>query len=460
MRRIIRKLFGLAGNLKHLIICIKTEILTGPSFAETHANAQQRWNLVQEYERKCEQLSKTRSYPHYVPKRVWSLSKKDNATKLSRQKKGKEIQHFCREYTNPRERKGDSCKRLDSQESKIRPCLEQKFPVKMIDTVLKLKFHLHMVIKPHTGLESWTVSTRLPHDSPRAKTCTFEGPGRPKHQNSTRRPPEREKKTREDPRREKKKDTRSRERKKERKSGRKSEKQARNFGPPTRLGPPILWALTFGAPTLWALPFGPPTFGPPPFGPHPSGHHPSSEKNPCRDSENKQIRVLLERQREQILAGCQAERDSKTRVPGWLWPRKYTKIDWNDRVSKSRNCSCSCKRRTTSTRSTTSSGTIITTKSASSWSSCEKVSMRWKNWSDFKGLHSMNFREEDWSKIETLSLNSLARYRNCKMKSIVWMIREIFKMLNQYAVDNPTLPVNQCFSHLIQYLKGCWDILS
>ena len=31
------------------------------------------------------------------------------------------------------------------------------------------------------------------------------------------------------------------------------------------------------------------------------------------------------------------------------------------------------------------------------------------------------------------------------MKLIVLMIREIFKMLNQYAVDNPTLPVNQCF---------------
>ena len=40
-------------------------------------------------------------------------------------KKGKEIQYLCREYTNPREPKGDSCKRLDSQESKIRPCLEQ-----------------------------------------------------------------------------------------------------------------------------------------------------------------------------------------------------------------------------------------------------------------------------------------------------------------------------------------------
>ena len=29
------------------------------------------------------------------------------------------------------------------------------------------------------------------------------------------------------------------------------------------------------------------------------------------------------------------------------------------------------------------------------------------------------------------------------------------KMLNQYAVDNPTLPVNQCHSHLIQFLVEC-----
>ena len=32
-------------------------------------------------------------------------------------------------------------------------------------------------------------------------------------------------------------------------------------------------------------------------------------------------------------------------------------------------------------------------------------------------------------------------------------------MLNQYAVEIPTLPVDQCHSHLIQYLKGCSDIL-
>ena len=35
------------------------------------------------------------------------------------------------------------------------------------------------------------------------------------------------------------------------------------------------------------------------------------------------------------------------------------------------------------------------------------------------------------------------------------MIREIFKMLNQYAVDIPTLPVNLCLSHPIQFLEEC-----
>ena len=77
----------------------------------------------------------------------------------------------------------------------------------------------------------------------------------------------------------------------------------------------------------------------------------------------------------------------------------------------------------------------------------KKVLMRWKNWSDFKALLSIQFQGEDWSKIETLSLNSQARFRNYRTKLTAWNdIQEIFKMLNQYAVDNPTLPVNQCFS--------------
>ena len=49
----------------------------------------------------------------------------------------------------------------------------------------------------------------------------------------------------------------------------------------------------------------------------------------------------------------------------------------------------------------------------------------------------------------------LARYRNCRMKLIARMIQEIFKMLNHYAVEIPTLPVDQCHSHLIRFLEEC-----
>ena len=57
-----------------------------------------------------------------------------------------------------------------------------------------------------------------------------------------------------------------------------------------------------------------------------------------------------------------------------------------------------------------------------------RVSMRWKSWRNFKGLHSMQVRGENSSKIEILSLNSQARFRNYRMNLIVWMMREIFKM--------------------------------
>ena len=89
-----------------------------------------------------------------------------------------------------------------------------------------------------------------------------------------------------------------------------------------------------------------------------------------------------------------------------------------------------------------------------------KVSMRWKKGSDFRVLHSTQLQEENWSKIETLSLNPQARFRSCRKKSIVWEIREIFKMLNQYAMDIPTLPVNLCFSHLSEILTESEAILS
>ena len=72
-----------------------------------------------------------------------------------------------------------------------------------------------------------------------------------------------------------------------------------------------------------------------------------------------------------------------------------------------------------------------------------KVSGKWKNWRSFRVLPSTLLRQEDWSKIKILSLNSQPRFRNHRMKLIAWMIREIFKMLSQYTVGNPTLPVNR-----------------
>ena len=129
------------------------------------------------------------------------------------------------------------------------------------------------------------------------------------------------------------------------------------------------------------------------------------------------------------------------------------KVEWSDRVTQRRTSSCSSTR-TTSTRSSISSWTVIEAKLGSSWSSLE-VSMKCKNWIDFKVQHSTQLREENWSKIKILSLNSLSRYKNCRVTSIVWTIREISKMLNQYAVDIPTLPVNLCLSHIIQFLLEC-----
>ena len=39
--------------------------------------------------------------------------------------------------------------------------------------------------------------------------------------------------------------------------------------------------------------------------------------------------------------------------------------------------------------------------------------------------------------------------------SLVWTIREIFKILNQNAVDILTLPVNLRYSHFVEILAEC-----
>ena len=64
-------------------------------------------------------------------------------------------------------------------------------------------------------------------------------------------------------------------------------------------------------------------------------------------------------------------------------------------------------------------------------------------------------REKSLNEMEELRRFQVSTYRNCKMKLIVLIMKEIFKMLNQYAVDFLTLPVKLCLSHVIPFLVEC-----
>ena len=111
------------------------------------------------------------------------------------------------------------------------------------------------------------------------------------------------------------------------------------------------------------------------------------------------------------------------------------------------NCS-KTSRRTTSTRSSISSWTIIGTKSRISWTSQ-------KNWCGFNALHSIQFRGENLSKIQILSLNSLARYRNYRMKSIAWLFREI--VFRCWIRTQWTIPRCQSICVFLTSSSSWWD---
>ena len=84
-----------------------------------------------------------------------------------------------------------------------------------------------------------------------------------------------------------------------------------------------------------------------------------------------------------------------------------------------------------------------------------KASVRWKNWSDFKAQHSTQLRGEKVVEDRDTILELTAKIQELQNEVKCMNDSRDLKMLNQYAVDNPTLPVNQCLSHLIQFLKEC-----
>ena len=92
-----------------------------------------------------------------------------------------------------------------------------------------------------------------------------------------------------------------------------------------------------------------------------------------------------------------------------------------------------------------------------------------QNW-DLREAHEKSLKEvEELKKFQSSTFDTNARPRLVEDQDTILELtgkiqelqneincmndsRYFFRMLNQYAVDNPTLPVNQCFSHLIQIL--------
>ena len=83
-----------------------------------------------------------------------------------------------------------------------------------------------------------------------------------------------------------------------------------------------------------------------------------------------------------------------------IMTEECTKIWWNYWISAGRTSSCSSWRTSTS-RSTASSWTVIAAKFGIFVKLMRKVSMRWKNWSDFKGPLSIQFQGENCLKTQT-----------------------------------------------------------
>ena len=74
---------------------------------------------------------------------------------------------------------------------------------------------------------------------------------------------------------------------------------------------------------------------------------------------------------------------------------------------------------------------------------------------------------EELKKFQSSTFDTIARRRLVEDQDTILELtgkiqelqKETFKRLNQYAVDISTLPVDQCLSHLIQFLKECQAIL-
>ena len=96
----------------------------------------------------------------------------------------------------------------------------------------------------------------------------------------------------------------------------------------------------------------------------------------------------------------------------------------------------------------------------------------WRQKLEFREAHQQSLTEmEELRKFQISTFDTIARRKLIEDQNTIMELSERlqelqnevncmndskdFGMLNQFAVEIPTLPVNQCHSHLIRYRKGC-----
>ena len=176
-------------------------------------------------------------------------------------------------------------------------------------------------------------------------------------------------------------------------------------------------------------------------------------ENPCRDSENEQIRILLERQKDQILADCRAE-IQKHEFQADYDRRSIQKLNGVVESQRGEN-----NRALEGDEKLRRDQQLL------------HEQLLEQNWDLREArMKSLNEVEElkrfQGSTFDTSSMRKLIEDRDTILE-LTAKIQELqnevncmndsrdFKMLNQYAVDNTTLPVNQRFSHLFKILAEC-----
>ena len=136
------------------------------------------------------------------------------------------------------------------------------------------------------------------------------------------------------------------------------------------------------------------------------------KENPRHNSENKQIRVLLERQREQILADCQAE-IQKHEFQADHDRRSIQKLNVTIESQKEE-----LHRAQAEERRRQHHEQLL----KQNWDLREAHGKSLNEMEELKRLQGSTFdgfSRRNWSKIEILSLNSQPRFRNYRMKIIV-----------------------------------------